>query len=292
MNSLLSELQALEVELHHPGVRCDATRLDQLLHQDFHEVGRSGRKYDRATVFKFLAGQQTPPATESSAFAACMIGPDLALLTYCSAHRGDDGNLTNHTLRSSMWVRIGTAWQLRFHQGTPAAEPWQVERKDRATTTQTPVMMSPPPSEPMPVSVPALQWAEEHPSFFFADGKVTAESLANQLVAGATALGAEHVEVRAVGRWLVVASSHDWFASASFPMPEDLAFQALTPFPELGQNCIRPECLVAAFAESTVVCGPAGMMVVKGKVDDDDPVLAELSNPEWRRAIAFRPHDD
>ena len=30
MTSLLSELQALEVELHHPGVRCSRERLEQL----------------------------------------------------------------------------------------------------------------------------------------------------------------------------------------------------------------------------------------------------------------------
>ena len=49
MTSLLFQLQALEVELHHPGVRCDRDWLEALLHPEFHEVGRSGCTYSRET---------------------------------------------------------------------------------------------------------------------------------------------------------------------------------------------------------------------------------------------------
>jgi hypothetical protein len=124
MKSLLSELQALEVELHHPGVRCNLARLQQLLHAEFHEVGRSGREYDRATVLEFLAAQESPPAVISGAFPLCQLAPDVALLTYRSAHRQSGGSLANHTLRSSVWVQVSSLWQLRYHQGTPAAEAW------------------------------------------------------------------------------------------------------------------------------------------------------------------------
>ena len=44
MDDLLTHLQTLEVELHHPGVRTSRARLEALLHPDFHEVGRSGRQ--------------------------------------------------------------------------------------------------------------------------------------------------------------------------------------------------------------------------------------------------------
>jgi len=43
MRDLLELLRGLEVELHHPGTRCSRARLDELLHPDFDEVGRSGR---------------------------------------------------------------------------------------------------------------------------------------------------------------------------------------------------------------------------------------------------------
>jgi hypothetical protein len=118
--ALLATLQSLEVELHHPGVRCDAARLEQLLHAGFHEVGRSGRQYDRVTVLRFLSGQASPPPVVSSDFAVRELGPGVALLTYRSAQRRPDGTLESHTHRSSVWLQAPGGWQLYYHQGTPA----------------------------------------------------------------------------------------------------------------------------------------------------------------------------
>lgn len=123
-NALLATLQALEVELHHPGVRCDAQRLEQLLHPEFHEVGRSGRPYDRATVMRFLGEQVAFPPVISDDFALQPLGPGVVLLSYRSALRRPDATLENHTLRSSVWVHRDALWQLIYHQGTPAAELW------------------------------------------------------------------------------------------------------------------------------------------------------------------------
>jgi hypothetical protein len=124
MESSLAVLQALEVELHHPGIRSSRARLEELLHPQFHEVGRSGRPYDRRTVIQFLAGQQNPPPTESGEFSVAPLAPGVALLTYRSAQRQEDGTLANHTLRMSVWVHGSAGWQLRYHQGTPAAQAW------------------------------------------------------------------------------------------------------------------------------------------------------------------------
>lgn len=124
MTALLAELQALEVELHHPGHPCSRERLEQLLHPGFHEVGRSGSPYTRDTVIQYLAGLASPPAVLSDGFAVTLLEPTLALLSYRSARRSPDGGLDLHTLRSSVWQRTALGWQLRYHQGTPAAQPW------------------------------------------------------------------------------------------------------------------------------------------------------------------------
>ena len=124
MNSLLFQLQALEVELHHPGVRCNRDRLEALLHPEFHEVGRSGRTYARETIVNYLTAQVSQPAVASDSFAVTELATGVALLTYRSAHIGPDKHLINHTLRSSVWVQPGVVWQLRYHQGTAAAQIW------------------------------------------------------------------------------------------------------------------------------------------------------------------------
>jgi len=124
MQDLLHLLQRLEVELHHPGTRSSRARLDELLHPDFDEVGRSGRKYDRQTILDFLAAQVTHAQVESLDFRLALLAPGVALLTYRSAHREADRTLQLHTHRSSIWVAEDGAWRLRYHQGTPAAQAW------------------------------------------------------------------------------------------------------------------------------------------------------------------------
>lgn len=118
---LLDELRRLEAELHHPGLPCSRERLEQLLHPGFHEVGRSGRPYTRATVLDFLAGQATPPAVEASGYAVHLLAEGCALLSYRSVRRGADGQALEPALRSSVWLRTQQGWQLFYHQGTPAA---------------------------------------------------------------------------------------------------------------------------------------------------------------------------
>jgi hypothetical protein len=146
-------------------------------------------------------------------------------------------------------------------------------------------------SEPFHVITvgPVLQWAREHPQYFFANGVPSAESLVEQLAAGARALGAREVEMHSFLGWFVVAASDDWFANARFPVPENFEFQALTPFPEYGQNCVRPEAVVAAFAREVVVRKSAAVHVVKGTVAASDAGLLRIAEaPAWQRAIAFR----
>jgi hypothetical protein len=121
MQSLLQELQALEVELHHPGVRSSRDRLERLLHPEFHEVGRSGTQYDRETVIRFLSSRESVAVVDSGEFSVSSLAPDVALLTYRSAQREADGKLVNHTYRSSIWIRDSAGWRMRYHQGTPAA---------------------------------------------------------------------------------------------------------------------------------------------------------------------------
>jgi hypothetical protein len=95
-----------------------------LLHPEFHEVGRSGRAYKRETIVNHLAAQHTQPVVVSDSFAVTELGSGVALLTYRSAQVESGKQLANHTLRSSLWLKTAQGWQLRYHQGTAAAEIW------------------------------------------------------------------------------------------------------------------------------------------------------------------------
>lgn len=121
VSALLDTLRTLEVETHQPRVRTDHRKLGRLLHPNFFEVGRSGVLYSRDSVLTEFSNHPPSYSVWSQDFQIESLTEGLALLTYRSAHVADDGTLERHTLRASLWQSTEQGWQLRFHQGTPAA---------------------------------------------------------------------------------------------------------------------------------------------------------------------------
>jgi hypothetical protein len=119
--ALLQLMCSLETRLHLPKVRASKVELENLLHADFFEIGRSGTSYRRADIIKQLVSQKGDAVIWAQDFALSMPAYSVALLVYKSAHLGADGELTMHAQRSSMWQYDELGWQLRFHQGTPTA---------------------------------------------------------------------------------------------------------------------------------------------------------------------------
>ena len=135
--SLLSHLQALEIELHQPSVRRDPGRLDALLHRDFLEFGRSGATYSKQDMLANLQSAVAQAEIEADRFAVRALASDVALLTYRSAALLANGTRHRFTLRSSIWQRDGADWQMSFHQGTPTA-PDQRDLQAAATPVDGP----------------------------------------------------------------------------------------------------------------------------------------------------------
>ena len=135
----------------------------------------------------------------------------------------------------------------------------------------------------------ATEWARTHPTMFFHQGEVTAQSIVEQLLHGARILGAVSAEALSAGQWQIVAADEDWFLNARLPIPEDFRFTRLVDFPEQGQNCVRPEFLVAAFAQDVIVKAAHSQPLILGTVSATDEIHAMLDHRKsWRRVVAFR----
>jgi len=120
-SDLLERLRALETELHRLETRQNRSRLERLLHPDFVEFGRSGRRYSRSEVLAEFSGPGAAlEAVHAEHFELVELAHGAVLLTYLSAHKTATGELHRHTLRSSVWLETETGWRIRFHQGTPA----------------------------------------------------------------------------------------------------------------------------------------------------------------------------
>lgn len=105
-------VQARELELLDPDVRRDARRVDQLLHPRFVEIGRSGRRWQRAEIIAALAGEQGRVAPETDEWVFDDVGPMLVLVTYRVM------SATGSSRHASLWDLSGGAPLIRYHQGT------------------------------------------------------------------------------------------------------------------------------------------------------------------------------
>lgn len=114
--TLLSEC---EQQLHCLKTRNQQRVVDGLLHDTFFEIGRSGRRYNRAQVVDALINDAPGDEIHAENFAVTVLNEDCALLTYRSFTRDAQGEIARPTLRASVWIKTDKGWQMQFHQGTP-----------------------------------------------------------------------------------------------------------------------------------------------------------------------------
>lgn len=115
-SALLKHLLTLEQEMHRTEVRRNRQRMEELLHPDFEEFGRSGRVYSREEILAEFSNEGSLPTIAVSDIELKPLSDDLALLSYVSCHQSTSDQ--RRTRRSSLWQKNGERWQVRFHQGT------------------------------------------------------------------------------------------------------------------------------------------------------------------------------
>ncbi len=91
-------------------------QLNELLADDYVEIGSSGETYSKQHVIAALS-MEAPRDIKASEFKARELFPGNVLVSY----RARQDNI--NTLRTSLWQLRAGRWQLVFHQGTivPAA---------------------------------------------------------------------------------------------------------------------------------------------------------------------------
>lgn len=117
-----AELRVLEERLAMPAPSESRDTLGALLAPGFREFGSSGRIYDAASTLDALIPGGRPRAMLED-FRAVSMAEDVVLVTYLSRSAAGPG-WKPPALRSSLWIRRASGWQMVFHQGTclPAEE--------------------------------------------------------------------------------------------------------------------------------------------------------------------------
>jgi hypothetical protein len=133
-------------------------------------------------------------------------------------------------------------------------------------------------------------WARGHPGYFFNEAQPDFQELRDQLILGAKTLSDGTVSEFSFEGWCIVASTDDWFLRGSAREAGRSLFHDLHAFPELGQNCSRPEFVIYTFARDVITRGPDGTSTVKGSLlpTESTALWTVIPPGDWQRVVAFR----
>jgi hypothetical protein len=106
------QLHELEERLMGPGTRSSRRNIEELLAEEFVEIGSSGTEYDRESVISAMVLEK-PVAWSIANFKARALGENVALVTYTATKSAGPSSV-----RCSIWKRYGSQWKIVFHQGT------------------------------------------------------------------------------------------------------------------------------------------------------------------------------
>jgi hypothetical protein len=122
-NSPQELIRRMEERLLVPEVRKSGKELDELLADDFIEIGTSG-VYNKRQIIESLKDE--PPTKRSLFdFKTFTLAPDVILVTYRIDQYISSDSSPVHSMRSSIWKLLDGRWQMVFHQGTIAKDKLQ-----------------------------------------------------------------------------------------------------------------------------------------------------------------------
>ncbi len=121
MENLKSILIELEERLFRADVRSSSSELDQLISDDFIEIGASGLRFGKANVLERLPTEVAPEITARD-YELRMLGLDCAQLLYKAEVFKIEQLSPVYSHRCSIWRRsVSGQWQMIYHQGTTCA---------------------------------------------------------------------------------------------------------------------------------------------------------------------------
>lgn len=115
---LYNHIKVLERRLHSSEVRADSDKLNDLLHDAFKEIGRSGQVYDKSDILEKLSAIDNHLEIVSEQFQFKALSDMIILVTYRS-YQLNKQIKSHHAMRSSVWILEADTWRMIFHQGTP-----------------------------------------------------------------------------------------------------------------------------------------------------------------------------
>lgn len=108
----------LETSLLKTEVRQSREKLDELLADDFMEIGSSGAMYKKQDALDHLPNSTDKVEYELMDFKTRPLSEELVQTFFKTKRTINDSDVTISN-RTSIWKKNGDRWQMSYHQGTP-----------------------------------------------------------------------------------------------------------------------------------------------------------------------------
>lgn len=113
---LKDKFQLLEEKLLQPDIRKSINDLDTIIDDTFIEIGSSGCIYNKKQIINTLPATPSVNMTIMD-FEAKLLTEGIVQTIYRVERQNDE--MTEYSLRSSIWLLKNEKWCIVFHQGTP-----------------------------------------------------------------------------------------------------------------------------------------------------------------------------
>jgi hypothetical protein len=120
-NSLEEEIQSLELRLLHADLTATPNVAEELLSEEFEEIGSNGRITGREQVREWLRSKRSDEHWNFTEFRARSLSTELVLATYRATKVGSGEYGSKGSRRCSLWKCCNGNWRMVFHQATGIA---------------------------------------------------------------------------------------------------------------------------------------------------------------------------
>ena len=118
MKNIKHHIKELEEKLLHANVRKNPEMLDELLGEDFEEIGSIGKTSTRDEVIDWLLTKEKDITWTLNEFRIRELAPGLVLAIYRANKKDIKNEINKGSIRSSIWKLSDGKWKMIFHQGT------------------------------------------------------------------------------------------------------------------------------------------------------------------------------
>ncbi len=118
MNQLRNHIKALEEKLLQADLKSYPEIIDELLSEDFEEIGVRGKVSLRAEVVSWLIRKDNKLEWVLDEFRVRELTSELVLVNYREKVKNNSNKESKGALRSSLWRKCDDQWQMIFHQAT------------------------------------------------------------------------------------------------------------------------------------------------------------------------------